>query len=210
MSQLVSIAVLIASLALLWSGWKRVEFSSLLTTVLSILELLGLGIAVFSLGWWGVVVLASVNVLAVLIWSVVLASRVETKLVYAGIQANESKETVKGLAQRLARQNELKVLGPVQRAELIRVLADRNRSVAEIEEMAVPIGMLKTIHSAPLAWLAESFDAILRGAGEPASKARETAETVHGTAVNAAATFKEIVDALVAFYTDEVPEQLAA
>jgi hypothetical protein len=71
------------------------------TTVLSVLELLGLGIAVFSLGWWGVLVLASVNVLAVLIWSVVLASRVETKLVYAGIQANESKETMKGLAQRL-------------------------------------------------------------------------------------------------------------
>lgn len=119
MSQLVGIGALIASLALLWSGRKRVEFSSFLTTVLSVLELLGLGIAVFSLGWWGAVVLASVNVLAVLIWSVVLASRVETKLVYAGIQASESKETMKGLAQRLAGQKELKVLGPVQRAELI-------------------------------------------------------------------------------------------
>jgi hypothetical protein len=128
----------VVSLLLLWSRTKRLEFGSFLTTVLSLLELLGLGVAVFSLGWWGLVALGSVNVMAVLVWSVVLASRVETKLVYAGIQAGESKEEMKGLADRLAKQKELKVFGPVERAELIRLLAERNRSVPEIEEMAAP------------------------------------------------------------------------
>lgn len=210
MSQLIGIVALVVSLALLWSGRKRVEFSSFLTTVLSILELLGLGIAVFSLGWWGLVALGSGNVLAVLIWSVVLASRVESKLVYAGIQVGESKETMTRLAKRMAGQKELKVLGPEQQAELIRALADRNRSIPEIEAMAVPIGMLKSIHNVPLGWLAESFDSILRGAGEPASKAHETAAIIHGTAVNAAASFKEIVDSLVVFYTEGTPEHQVA
>lgn len=206
MDRFVGIAALIVSLALLWSGRKRVEFSSFLTTVLSVLELLGLGIAVVSLGWWGLVVLGAVNVLAVLIWSVVLASRVETKLVYAGIQVGESKETMKALAKRLAGQEGLQAIGPEQRAELISLLADRNRSILEIEEMASPIGMLKSIHKVPLDWLAKSFDTILRGAGEPATKAEQSAEIIHGTAINAAASFTEIVDAFVTFYTEDAPE----
>jgi hypothetical protein len=203
--QAVGLAVLAVSLALLWARVRHLEFGSFLATVVSLLELLALGIAVFSLGWPGLAVLGIVNVIAVLVWSVVLASRVETKLVYAGIQADESKETMKQLANRLAKQKELKVLGPVQRAELVRLLADRNRTIVEIEDMAAPIGMLKTIHDAPLDWLTERFDSILRGAGEPASKASETASIIHGTAVNAAASFKEIVDAFSTFYTGDPP-----
>jgi hypothetical protein len=63
---------------------------------------------------------------------------------------------MKQLANRLGRAKELKILGPLERAELIRLLADRNRKPAEIEQMAVPIGMLKAIHGAPLPWLVES------------------------------------------------------
>jgi hypothetical protein len=70
--------------------------------------------------------------------------------------------------------------------------------------------MLKTIHDVPLGWLVAGFDSILRGAGEPASKASEAAATLHGTAVNAAATFREIVDAFVTFYTGEASEDIAA
>jgi hypothetical protein len=205
MDQVVGIAVLVVSLTLLWTRIRHLEFGSFLTTVLSLLELLALGIAIYSLGWWGLAALGIVNVIAVLIWSVVLASRVETKLVYAGIQADESKEAMKGLATRLAKQKELKVLGPVQRAELVRLLADRNRTIPEIEDMAAPIGMLKTIHDAPLGWLVARFDSILRGAGEPASKASEAASIIHGTAVNAAASFKEIVDGFSTIYTGDPP-----
>jgi hypothetical protein len=205
MDQIVGIAVLVVALALLWTRVRHLEFGSFLATVLSLLELLALGIAVYSLGWSGLAVLGVVNVIAVLVWSVVLASRVEAKLVYASIQTGESKDAMTKLAARLAKQKELKVLGPVERAELVRLLADRNRSITEIEDMAAPIGMLKTIHDAPLGWLVARFDSILRGAGEPASKASETAEVIHGTAVNAATSFKEIMDAFSTFYTGDPP-----
>jgi hypothetical protein len=212
MDRVVGIAVLVVSLVLLWTHVRHLEFGSFLATVLSFLEILALGVAVYSLGWSGLAVFGIVNVIAVLVWSVILASRVETKLVYAGIQANESKEAMQELAGRLAKQKELKVLGPVERAELVRLLADRNRNIVEIEDMAAPIGMLKTIHEAPLDWLVERFDGILRGADEPASKANETASIIHNTAVNAAASFKEIMDGFSTFYTGEPPpsEDVAA
>jgi hypothetical protein len=38
---------------LLWTRVRHLEFGSFLTTVLSLLELLALGIAIYSLGWWG-------------------------------------------------------------------------------------------------------------------------------------------------------------
>jgi hypothetical protein len=67
MDQALGIATVIASLALLWSGRRRLEFGSLAATVLTFLELLGLGIAVVSLGWWGIAILGVVNIVAVLV-----------------------------------------------------------------------------------------------------------------------------------------------
>ena len=132
-----------------------------------------------------------------------LAAKVEAKLVYAAIQAGVSKDDMKQLAARLGSTKELKVLGPVERAELIRLLADRNRKPAEIEQMAAPIGMLKTIHSVPLPWLVESFDRLLRLTNEPADKSAEQADVLHATGQNAAASFEEIVDSLLLFYDGE-------
>jgi hypothetical protein len=80
--------------------------------VLTFLELLGLGIAVVSLGWWGIAILGVVNIVAVLVWSVVLAARVESKLVYAAIQADEPSEAMKALAGRLGKRAEMKAIGP--------------------------------------------------------------------------------------------------
>ncbi len=208
----ISIATLVASLALLLSGRRRLEFGSFPATALTFLELLGLGLAVVSLGWWGLGALGLVNIAAALVWSVVLAAKVEAKLVYAAIQARVSRADVKQLAARLGRTKELKVLGPTERAELIRLLADRNRQPDEIEQMAVPIGMLKTIHSAPLPWLVESFDRLLRLTNEPASKSGELADILHATSQNAVASFKEIVDSFLLFYggEDALPDQAAA
>jgi hypothetical protein len=112
MDQALGIATVIASLALLWSGRRRLEFGSLAATVLTFLELLGLGIAVVSLGWWGIAILGVVNIVAVLVWSVVLAARVESKLVYAAIQADEPSEAMKALAGRLGKRAEMKAIGP--------------------------------------------------------------------------------------------------
>jgi ABC-type transporter Mla MlaB component len=208
----VSISTLVASLVLLLSGRRRLEFGSFPATALTFLELLGLGLAVVSLGWWGLGALGIVNFIAALVWSVVLAAKVESKLVYAAIQAGVSKGDMKELAKRLGRAKELKIMGPLERAELIRLLADRNRKLAEIESMAVPIGMLKTIHSAPLPWLVESFDRLLRLTNEPPDKSTEVADTLHGTAQNAAASFEEIVNSFLLFYggEDAVPDQAEA
>jgi hypothetical protein len=203
--RVIGITSLLASLALLWTGVRGLEFRSLASTVFSLTEVLGLVLAVVSLGWWGLAAVAVVNVVAVLIWCVVLAARVESKLVYAGIQADESKEAMQALAARLQLRKELKVLGPVERAELIRLLSERARSVPEIEAMAPPIGMLKAIHEVPLDWLVERFDRLLRLSGEPANQAAETADIIHATATNAAATFREIVDAFITVYSGEEP-----
>jgi hypothetical protein len=207
MDRALAIATLIASLALLWTGRRRLGFGSLTATVLTFLELLGLGLAVASLGWWGFVILGIVNVIAGLVWSVILAARVESKLTYAAIQAGVPTEAMKELAKHLGKRSQLKVLGPQQQAELIRLLAERNRSPDEIEDMAIPIGTLKAIHDASLPWLVESFDRLLRLANEPASKSMEIADTIQGTTQNAVGTFKEIVDAFVIFYSGEaVPD----
>ena len=63
------------SLVLLWTGRKRLAFGSYVGTVLSVVELAGLVIALVSLGWWGVVIMAVVNVIAFVVWGVVLAAR---------------------------------------------------------------------------------------------------------------------------------------
>lgn len=91
------------------------------------------------------------------------------------------------------------------------MLAERNRSPAEIEDMAIPIGMLKTIHDASLPWLVESFDRLLRLANEPASKSMEVSDTIQATTQNAVGTFKEVVDAFVIVYSGEaVPDEQKA
>jgi hypothetical protein len=125
--------------------------------------------------------------------------------VYAAIQADEPSEAMKALAGRLGKRAEMKAIGPVERADLVRLLADRARDSAEIENMAIPISMLKLIHGAPLPWLVESFDRLLRLTDEPASKAPELADILQATAQNAVGTFKEIVDAFLIFYSGESP-----
>ena len=59
MDQALGLAILIASLSLLWSVRRRLEFGSPAATVLTFLELLGLGIEVVSLGCWGIAVLGA-------------------------------------------------------------------------------------------------------------------------------------------------------
>ncbi|MCW3025659.1 MAG: hypothetical protein JWM29_1091 [Solirubrobacterales bacterium] len=203
MDRALGLTTLIVSLVLLWSRTRRLEFSSLAATVLTLLELFGVGLAVVSLGWSGLVALGVVNLLALLVWSVILAARVESKLVYAATRVGESSTTMKALAKRLGKRRELRTLGPTDRAELISLLADRARNPAEIEDIAVPVAMLRTIHGVKLPWLVERFDRLLRLSGEPASKAIEVADTLEATAQAAATTFTEIVDAFVTFYSGE-------
>jgi ABC-type transporter Mla MlaB component len=201
MDLVLRIVVVLLSLVLLWSGLKHLEFSSLARTLLSIVELAVFVIAVSTLGWVaGALVVIGVSTAAVMVWSVKLAMGAESKLVYAGIQIDESKETMKALEHRLRGREAMRAMGPLERSELIRLLAERTRKVKEIEEMAVPIAMLKSIYSADLAWLVESFDRLLRLAHEPASKAGDLADTLHNTTCGSPSTFREIVDGFITVY----------
>lgn len=188
------------SLVLLWTGRKHLAFGSYVSTVLSVVELAALVIALVSFGCWGLVIVAVVNAIAFVVWGVVLAARVEERLTYAAIQADESQEAMQALARRLRDRHEFAAFGPVKRADLIRLLAERGRSVDEIEAMAAPIALLEVVHKPPLEWFVDSFDRLLRRAGEPASESMRVADVIANSTRRSAATFVETIDALVAAY----------
>lgn len=207
MQTIIGIIGLAVNLVLLWTGREKLRFGSLLSTSLSLIALLGTVIAVVSLGWIGFALLAAVNLMAILVWSCVLALRVEEKLRYAATETGESIAEMKTLAKRLRRVRELKAVQPTEQAEMIKLLAERSRSGREIEEIAPALGTLLLLHGPPLAWLVEHFDRLLRLAGEPASKAIEAAATLSASTRTAAASFREMLEAMIIVYSGEVPAQ---
>jgi hypothetical protein len=206
----VGISTLALSLVLLWSGRRKTEFGSLVATLLTISELAGIGLAAWALGWWGLAVLAAINGTALAVWSVILAARVQSKLVYASIQSGEKPDAIKAAVVRMGSRPELRVFGPLERADLICRLAERGRSTAEIELMGIPIAKLIAIHDVDLTWLVERFDQILRLSAEPAENAGEAAAIIHSTSTSSPMTFREAVDAFVAVYSDDLPAEQAS
>jgi hypothetical protein len=205
MQTIIGIIGLIATLAMLWSGREKLGFGSLLNTVRSLLELLGLCLAIVALGWLGFALLAVVNLIAILVWSCVLALRVEERLRYAATETDEPIAELKQLAKRLRGREGLGTIGPVEQAEMIKLLAERARSIQEIEAMAPAIGSLALLHGAPLPWLVEHFDRLLRVAGEPAEKAMEAAATLSASTKQAAASFSEMLEATITVYSAGLP-----
>lgn len=199
---IISIVTLVVVLALLWSGIRKLEFGSLASTSMSVLELLGIGLSVIGLGWLGLGLFASANGVAILSWCVILASRQQTKLTYAATLSGEPRETMYDLARRLRRRQELRSYGPLAIADLIVLLADRNRTVEEIDAMSVPIGMLKTIHSVPFDWLVDRFDQIMQISGE--ADPMKVADIVHNTTTDSPMSFREALDAFVAVYGGDI------
>jgi hypothetical protein len=209
MQTIVGIVGLLTTLGLVWSGRTRLRFGSYAATFLSVLEVLGILVGVISLGWIGLVLFALSNIVAVLVWSCVLAFRVEANLGPAVTETGEPMAEVKKLARQLRKVEGLRHVDPIPQSELIRALAERGRSIAEIEEIAPEIGKLHLLHRADLLWLAERFDRLLRLTGEPAAKAEEVAATVSASATVGAAPFAEMLDALITFYSVEPPSSEA-
>jgi hypothetical protein len=210
MQTTIGIIGLLANLVLLWSGRAKLKFRSFLSTLISAIEVFGTVFAVVSLGWLGFALLAVVNLIAILIWSCVLALRVEERLRYAATETGKPIAEMKQLAKRLRGKDGLKAIGPVEQAEMIKLLAERARSIEEIEAMAPPIGSLALLHGAPLPWLVEHFDRLLRVAGEPAEKSMEAAATLSASTKQAAASFSEMLKAMITVYSGEAPAQEAA
>ena len=186
------------AIAVWWLGIRKVELGSAAKAVLSFVELGLLIAAVVALRWIGLAIFLSANVVGLLAQSVRLAMRQEVILVAVSVRTDSPKEEVEATHRRLGQADQLRWLGPIQRAEWMREIAYRGRSLAEIESIAPSIGALSLLYDRPdPKWLIAKFDQILRLYGEPAAKADDVAATIHATVNNAAAPFSEMVEALV-------------
>jgi hypothetical protein len=196
----VTVAIL---LAVLWSGIRRLgmKFGSRAGAALSVMELLGVALAVFVLGWGGLGAFVGANVIAVMICTVVLASRQQAKLAYASTLCGVPRKAMYRLAARLRRKEELRNYTQIAIADLIVLLANHHRTLKQIESMAVPIAMLKAIHEERLDWLVDRFDRIVRlsGVADP----REVAGIVHNVTVNSPMSFRQALDAFVTVDGDD-------
>jgi hypothetical protein len=104
-----------------------------------------------------------INIVAALIWSAILAVKKEAILVDASVQsADMSVEEVGEIWDWMRKEKAFAVIRPLQRGELIRVLAEQARSPQEIRPMAVAVAQLSVIFDHDALWLAPRFDQLLR------------------------------------------------
>jgi hypothetical protein len=190
--------VLGVSLILIWSGRQRLEFNSFQTTLLAILEIIGVVVGVVGLGWVGVGIFIFANVLATVIWSVILAVKNQSVLVGAAVQSTSmSRDDAEILWKWMKRERAFGVLRPIERSELIRALAGQARNPDEIRPMATAIAQLSMIFDCDAVWLAPRFDQLLRLYGEDAVDSEEVAGTLTAATKNSAATFKDMLEAMI-------------
>jgi hypothetical protein len=190
--------VLIVSLALLWSGRQRLEFSSFQTTLLSILDFLGIAVSVVGLGWIGIGLFVTVSALATLTWAVILAAKKQSVLVGAAVRSTSmDRQDAETLWRWMNGHEAFGVLGAIERAELIRALAGQARTPAEIRPMATAIAQLSVIFDCEAVWLAPRFDQLLRLYDESAADSEKVADILTTATKNSAATFEDMLEAMI-------------
>jgi hypothetical protein len=195
---LISALVLALGLVLLWTGRQRFEFSSFHATLLSVLEAGGVVYAVARLGWLGLGILLGLNVGAVAVWSVILAAKKQSILVDASVQSTDmSVEEADELWSWMGGEKAFAVMPPLKRGELIRALAEQARSPSEIRPMAVAIAQLSVIFDHDAVALAPRFDQVLRLYGKSAADSEEVADTFTTATKQSAASFEEMLTAMV-------------
>ena len=146
----ISVAAVLVGVGLYWTGTKKLEAGSLATAILTAADLCLCVLGFVLLGWLGLVLAAAVTVIGLLVHSVRLAMQKESHLASAGARARTDKETMERLFDRLYESDKVfRQLGPVRTAHLIALLADRARSVDEIESMARPVALLWFINESP-------------------------------------------------------------
>jgi len=192
------IGIVVASI-LLFTGIRKVEVGGFMMTVLSIADLGILVVSFVLLGWVGLVLFVVVNLIALVVSSVRIAMRQESVLTYAAIQADEAYHTMKNLDKELrVAHKSMRTLGPIERAQLISSLAQRGRGVNEIRQMGDPIAMLHVVHDVDLQRFVGDFDRILRLYCKAASDAMAVADQLTVATKQSAATFEEMVEAMIA------------
>src|ERR1035437_4781641 len=96
--------------------------------------------SVVALRWIGLAVFVAANVVGLLLYSIRLALKQEMILVEVANRTGSSKEEVESSHARLGQREQLKWVGPIERAEWMREIAYRGRSLEEIESIAPTIG----------------------------------------------------------------------
>lgn len=195
---LISAAALVVGLVLLWSWRRGLEVSSFQATLLSVIEVAGFVIAVVALGWLGVEIFVAVSLVALVVWSLVLAIKKQSILVNAAVQgADVSREDAEEIWQWMKGEKSFAAVPPLKRAELIKTLAIKARKPVEIRAMAIPIAQLALIFECDPVWLAPRFDQLLRLYGHDAAEGPEVADTLTASTQLAAASFEEMVEAML-------------
>jgi len=198
METLVGAAALVASLIVLWTGRRRFEVSSAWATFLSVFDVAVNVIAVVALGWLGVAIFVAVNLIALIVWSIVLAIKKQSILISAAVQgADVSREETEEIWQWMKGEKSFAAIPPLKRADLIKALAIKARNPEEIRAMAVPVAQLSLIFDCDPLWLAPRFDQLLRLYGHDAGEAVEAAETLTASAQLAPISFEEMVEAML-------------
>ena len=198
METLIGALVLVLGLVLLWTGRQRFKFSSFQATLLSILEIAGLVVSVVAMGWLGIGILLGINVIAALVWSVILAARKQSILVDASVQSVDmSVEEADEIWSWMSKEKAFAVMPPLERGELIRALAAQARSPSEIRLMAVAVAQLAVVFDCDAIWLASYFDQALRLYGKEASDSEEVADTLTTATKRSAASFEDMLVAMI-------------
>jgi hypothetical protein len=150
------------------------------------------------LEWLGVGILLGVNVVAALAWSGILAAKKQSILIDASVQSVDmSPEEAGEIWDWMGGQKAFAVMRPLERGELIRALAEQARGPREIRPMAVAIAQLSVIFDCDAISLTPRFDQVLRLYGKSATDSEEVADTFVTATKNSAATFEEMLTAMI-------------
>lgn len=133
----------------------------------------------------------------IFVGSVALADRVQTALAAAATCAGTTQDEMSALLDRLDLVNEFSAVSPVSRAELIRVLSQRGRSIGEIETIAPELGKLASLHAADIVRLADEFSSLLRLADLPVDEAPRIAGELHTLSATTGLPLHDTVQAFV-------------
>ncbi len=111
MSTLLSIGALLAAIALLWAGFRKLSWRSPAAAILSVLDLFALALAIFQLGWLGLGLFVVLNALGFVGWGLAGAIYVQAELSGAKAFNATDPECTEHVNKMLQQRDELKVLG---------------------------------------------------------------------------------------------------
>lgn len=196
MNSVLSWISIVLGVAGIWLGIKRIDLNRYWKATLSILDLALLAWSVASLRWTGLSLFVVANLISLFVWSIWLAATQEDTLTRAAMQTDTDVKTLRALQSDLRKEHKVfRQLMPRQQAKLILYLAQRDRTVLEIERMAIPVSMLWVIYrpDVELSRLATDFDRILRLRKMPATYSMKLADAIVAREMESPESYQEVI-----------------